>query len=70
MENQVHWENNLDEGYTCKVIKKAPTYGELFLESLETGKSEFISLVPISKYFKNQDIFHWGEKCIRALDSK
>jgi len=49
MENQVHWENNLDEGYTCKVIKKAPTYGELFLESLETGKSEFISLVPIQR---------------------
>lgn len=70
MKDRIHWENTLDASYACRVVEKAPTYGELYLKNLETESSQFIGLVPISKYFKTQDVLSWGEKCIRVLDSK
>ena len=65
MSNKVTWENTLDSTYRCYVLMDSDTYGYLRMEYLDTGERVMNQLVPVSKYFREQDVLSWGEACMR-----
>jgi len=64
MPNKVIWENTLDSTYRCYVLMDSDTYGYLRMEYLDTGERVMDQLVPVSKYFRCQDVLNWGESCM------
>lgn len=61
---KIVWENNLDGEYNCYVLEQTDTYGYLRMERIDTGERVLDKEVPISKYFRNQDILWWGQECL------
>lgn len=66
MSDSVFWSNTLDNTYRCYVLPQTDTCGYLRMERLDTGERVLDKLVPISKYFLQQDIYWWGRECMRA----
>ena len=61
---QIVWENTLDDTYRCYVLGQTDTYGYLRMERLDTGERVLDREVPISRYFKQQDVLSWGDTCM------
>jgi len=58
------WENTLDGKWRCYVKRELDTLGVLTMEDMETGECVFKKDVPVSKYFRQQDILSWGNLCL------
>jgi hypothetical protein len=58
------WENTLDEKWRCFVEKESDVVGVLKMVDIETDECVFQKLVPVSKYFRQQDILSWGNLCL------
>lgn len=65
MSDKVTWENTLDNTYRCYVLMQTDTYGYLRMERLDSGERVLDQEVPVSKYFREQDVLSWGEACMR-----
>lgn len=65
MSNPVFWSNTLDGTYRCYVQLETDTCGYLRMERLDTNERVLDRLVPVSKYFRHQDIYWWGRECLR-----
>lgn len=64
---KVIWKNTLDNRFLCSVTEDLETCG--ILEMREVGSEDVVysRLVPISKYFREQDIIWWGQECLNFL---
>jgi hypothetical protein len=65
MDPKIIWENTLDREYRCYVREQIDTWGYLCMERLDTGKEVLRKAVPISRYFRPQDVLWWGRECLR-----
>jgi hypothetical protein len=64
--SKVVWSNTLDGVYACQVREHMDTWGYLSMSLIETGETVYTRAVPISKYFREQDVLWWGKYCIAA----
>jgi hypothetical protein len=62
---RIVWKNTLDQEYNCYVLEQTDTFGYLLMERIDTGERVLDKEVPISKYFREQDILWWGRECLR-----
>jgi hypothetical protein len=72
MSQENFWENTLDGKWRCFVQKELDTMGVLKMEDIGTGECVFSKPVPVSKYFRQQDVLSWGNLCLieaKKLDS-
>jgi hypothetical protein len=65
---KIVWENTLDQEYNCYVLEQTDTYGYLRMERIDTGERVLDKEVPISKYFRSQDILWWGRECLKMAE--
>jgi hypothetical protein len=65
-DSKIVWSNTLDGKFTCQVREYMHTWGYLTMSLIETGETVYTKAVPISKYFKGQDVLWWGRYCIAA----
>jgi hypothetical protein len=65
MPDKITWENTLDNTYRCYVLMQTDTYGYLRMERLDSGERVLDQEVPVSKYFREQDVLSWGDVCMR-----
>lgn len=65
MSEKITWENTLDNNYRCYVLMQTDTYGYLRMERLDSGERVLDQEVPVSKYFREQDVLKWGDVCMR-----
>ena len=63
---KIVWSNNLDGEYFCQVREHMDTWGYLTMTLIETGETVYTRAVPISRYFKSQDVLWWGRDCMVA----
>ena len=61
---KIIWSNTLDDTYRCYVLEQTDSYGYLRMERLDNNQRVLDVAVPISKYFKDQDVLSWGEICM------
>lgn len=61
---KIYWSNHLDNEYRCYVLEQTDTYGYLRMERIDDGARVLDVEVPISRYFREQDIVRWGDMCI------
>ena len=61
---KIFWSNTLDDKYRCYVLEQTDTCGYLRMERIDDGTRVLDVEVPISKYFREQDIIKWGDMCI------
>lgn len=62
------WQNRLDDRYDCMVVEEGWTEGRLTMVETATGKLVLDTLVPVSKYFRTDDVLSWGSMCIDAAN--
>ena len=65
MPDKITWENTLDNTYRCYVLMQTDTYGYLRMERLDSGERVLDQEVPVSKYFREQDVLSWGDACMK-----
>lgn len=63
---KVFWSNTLDGKYRCYVLEQTNTYGYLRVERIEDDFRILDVEVPISRYFREQDVIRWGDMCMLA----
>lgn len=63
---KIIWSNTLDGVYLCQVREHMDTWGYLTMVRSETGETVYTRAVPISRYFKSQDVLWWGKYCMAA----
>lgn len=66
--DKIVWKNTIDGKYLCSVTEQLTTCGILRLTEMETREVLLQKLVPISKYFRHQDILWWGQECLDHLE--
>jgi hypothetical protein len=67
--NKVIWKNTLDNRFLCSVTEETETCGRLEMVDVGTGELVYKKLVPLSKYFREQDVLWWGQECLNFLNS-
>lgn len=67
--NPVVWSNTLDGIWNCYVLEQTECSGYLRMESIETGERVLDVLVPISRYFRVQDVLQWGHMCMKEAEN-
>lgn len=67
VENAPIWSNTLDGQYQCEMIPQADTYGVLRVKRIEDGLVLLKTFMPISRYFKAQDVIWWGDRAMLAV---
>jgi len=65
---KVIWDNVLDNTYRCYVLGQTDTYGYLRMERIDNGQRVLDIEVPISVYFKTEDVLSWGDICMRRAE--
>lgn len=62
--NSVFWSNTLDDKWRCYVLLQTDAAGFLRMEDIATGQRVLDVEVPVSRYFRTQDIIAWGDRCM------
>ncbi len=62
--DRIFWENTLDSKWRCYVLMQTDTYGYLRMEDIATGQRVLDREVPVSRYFRTDDIIGWGNICM------
>jgi hypothetical protein len=65
-DSKIVWQNTLDGKFQCQVEEYMETWGYLTMRLIGTGETVYTKAVPISRYFKAQDVLWWGRYCIAA----
>jgi hypothetical protein len=50
------------------VLGQTDTYGYLRMERIDNGQRVLDIEVPISVYFKTEDVLSWGDMCMRRAE--